>query len=221
MNIKITKEQHERLCKSKYVEYKFGSRLFGTNKEDSDYDYMRVYKYESVYNEHYKGLPNIHSLQYDDYENNSQYIWATEQQFWCNLFSGDGTINSDILMFSNGADEEVLKVCRTFKIIRAYCGVSKRDLKLHNSKNKLFHANRSLYIAESLINNVLPTKEKIQEIALNLKNKDWCLHKEIELRRKASDMYQNHLLHNYYIPETDDNLLNIILQANNTREFKY
>jgi hypothetical protein len=85
----------------------------------------------------------------------------------------------------------------------------------------LFHVNRSLYIAESLINNVLPKKEKIQEISLNLKDRDWCLNKEIELRNKASDMYQNQLLHNYYIPETDDSLLNIILQANNTREFKY
>ena len=221
MNIKITKEQHERLCKSEYLEYKFGSRLFGTNREDSDYDYMRVYNYSSVYKENIKGLPNIHSLQYDDSENNSQYIWVTEEQFWNNLFSGDGTIHSDILMFSDGANEEILKMCRTFKLIRAYCGVAKRDLKLHNSKNKLFHANRSLYIAESLIDNTLPTKEKIQEIALNLENKEVLLQKEIKLRQKASDMYQNHLLHNYYIPETDDDLLNVILQANNTREFKY
>jgi len=221
MNIKITKEQHERLCKSEYLEYEFGSRLFGTNRKNSDYDYMRVYKYESVYSKGFKGLPNIHSLQYDDLENNSQYIWVTEEQFWCNLFSGDGTIHSDILMFSDNVTDLALKMCRTFKIIRAYCGVAKRDLKLHNSGNKLFHANRSLYIAECLIDNILPTKEKIQEIALNLENKEVLLQKEIKLRQKASDMYQNHLLHNYYIPETEDDLLNIILQANNTREFKY
>lgn len=221
MNVKITKEQHERLCKSKYIEYEFGSRLFGTHREDSDYDYMRIYKYDSVYKKVIKGLPNIHSLQYDNSENNTQYIWVTEEQFWTNLYSGDGTIHSDILMFSEGADDLALKMCRTFKIIRAYCGVAKRDLKLHNGKNKLFHANRSLYIAECLIDNILPTKEKIQEIALNLENKEVLLQKEIRTRQKASDMYQNHLLHNYYIPETEDDLLNIILQSNNTRKFKY
>jgi len=221
MNIKITKEQHERLCTSKYIQYEFGSRLFGTNREDSDYDYMRVYNYNSVYKERVRGLPSIHSLQYDDSENNSQYIWVTEEQFWANLNSGDGTIHSDILLFSEVDREYILKFCRTFKIIRAYCGVAKRDLKLHNSKNKLFHANRSLYIAECLIDNILPTKEKIQEIALNLENKEVLLQKEIRLRQKASDMYQNHLLHNYYIPKTEDDLLNIILEANNTREFKY
>ena len=221
MNIKITKEQHERLCKSKYLEYEFGSRLFGTYREDSDYDYMRVYEYNSVFEETYKGFPNVHCFQYDDAEKNSQYIWVTEEQFWANLFSGDGTIHSDILMFSEYAGEEVLKMCRTFKIIRAYCGVSKRDLKLHNGRNKLFHANRSLYIAECLINNILPTKEKIQEISLNLENKEVLLQKEIELRQKASDMYQNNLLDNYYIPKTGDDLLDVLLQSNNTRQFKY
>jgi hypothetical protein len=221
MNIKINKEQHERLCKTNYYEYKFGSRLFGTNREDSDYDYMRIYNYKDVFKEDFKGLPNIHSLQYDDSENNSQYIWVTQEQFWENLISGDGTIHSDILMFSENRINNCLEICRTFKIIRAYCGVSKRDLKLHNSKNKLFHANRSLYIAECLIDNILPTKEKMQEIALNLENKEVLLQKEIRLRQKASDMYQNHLLHNYYIPETEDDLLNVLLSANNIREFKY
>lgn len=221
MNIKITKEQHERLCKVNYHEYLFGSRLFGTHREESDYDYMRIYNYGDVFGNEFKGLPNIHSLQFDNPENNSQYIWVTHEQFWGNLMSGDGTIHSDILMFSENRTPNCLKLCRTFKIIRAYCGVAKRDLKLHNSKNKLFHANRSLYIAECLIDNILPTKEKIQEIALKLENKELLLQKEVRLRQKASEMYQNHLLHNYYIPDTEDDLLNVILQANNLREFRY
>lgn len=224
MNIKITKEQHERLNTSRYIQYEFGSRLFGTNREDSDYDYMRVYDYDSVFGEKYKGYPNIHSFQYDDFVNNSQYIWVTQEQFYANLMSGDGTIHSDILLFSKESEkigDQVLKMCRTFKIIRAYCGVAKRDLKLHNSKNKLFHANRSLYIAECLIDNILPKKEEIQKIALDLKDKKYCTDLEAYLRQKASDMYQNHLLENYYIPDTGDDLLDIMIQANNTRQFKY
>src|SRR5690349_1612107 len=123
MNIKITKEQHERLNTSRYIQYEFGSRLFGTNREDSDYDYMRVYDYDSVFGEKYKGYPNIHSFQYDSAETNSQYIWVTQEQFYTNLMSGDGTIHSDILLFSKESEkigDQVLKMCRTFKIIRAY-----------------------------------------------------------------------------------------------------
>ena len=168
MNIKITKEQHERLLKHNHEKHIFGSRLFGTEKETSDYDYMMVYHYQEVFYGMETYLPNIHSFQYDDVENNSQYIWVTEQQFYQNLFSGDGTIQSDIFLFTEGISPyETAKVCRTFKVIKAYCGVAKRDLKLHNSKNKLFHANRSLYIAEKLLNNETPTKKDIQKLSKN------------------------------------------------------
>lgn len=52
MNIKITKEEHERLCRVPYEEYLFGSRLFGTHTEKSDYDYIRVYNYNKKRNTH-------------------------------------------------------------------------------------------------------------------------------------------------------------------------
>lgn len=224
MNVKITKEQHERLCKSEYLEYEFGSRLFGTNRKDSDYDYMRIYKYNSVFKPVVKGLPSIHSFQYDDVENSSQYIWVTEEQFWANLMSGDGTIHSDILLFSKDSklfNNKVMEMCRTYKIIRAYLGVVERDLKLHKTGNKLFHANRGLYIAECLINNKLPKKEIIQELAKNLESKEAVLEKTKINRKIASKMYENRELENYYIPDTEDDLLNIMLQANNIREFKY
>ena len=42
MNIKISKEQHERLCHLEFDEFLFGSQLHGIAGKDSDYDYIRV-----------------------------------------------------------------------------------------------------------------------------------------------------------------------------------
>ena len=44
MNIKITKEQHLRLCKLEFKEYIFGSHLHRTNTINSDKDILRVIK---------------------------------------------------------------------------------------------------------------------------------------------------------------------------------
>lgn len=89
MNIKITKEQHERLSNQFFNEYIFGSQLHGIASEDSDEDYIRVYDFDDVFPlERYTlpyNLPNIHSFQYDDVENNKQYVWMSEEQFWRNL----------------------------------------------------------------------------------------------------------------------------------------
>lgn len=221
MNIKIDKIHHDRLSEASYKEYVFGSRLFGTNDENSDYDYIRVYKYDDVFNKTDFHYPNIHSFQYDDKENNSQYIWMTERQFWYNLYSGDGTMMSDILLFSGEFEEIALKMTRTYKIIRAYLGVAKRDLKKKNDSKKLFHAERSLYIAMTLIDGNIPNVEDIQNIKRFPSEYDYLTEMEDRLRKKASSMYEKKELHNYYIQESGDALLDIMLQANNIREFKY
>lgn len=150
MNIKISKEEHERLCKVPYEEYLFGSRLFGTHTKESDYDYIRVYNYEDVFATKMIGLPNIHSFQVD--LEGVQYIWMTKEQFWGGLRSGDGTMQSDILMFGNHFNKDfALKICRSYNIVKAYLGVAKRDLKLHKNEKKRFHAHRSIYIAQELM----------------------------------------------------------------------
>jgi hypothetical protein len=222
MNVKITKEDHDRLCKVEYTEYLFGSRLFGTHTEDSDFDYIRVYKYNDVFTDPHYHLPNIHSFQFDDSENNTQYVWMTEHQFWNNLYSGDGTMQSDIVMFSGlWMESEILTLCRTYKVIRAYCGVAKRDVTLHGkNRKKRFHAERSLYIAESLIDNKVPDLSVIQTFKGN-SDVATLISESKELRRIASSMYEKKSLHNYHIPITSDSLLNKMLDANNIREFKY
>lgn len=224
MNVKITKEEHERLQPAIIHKWLFGSRLFGTHSEDSDFDYICIYDYDWVYGEQTDYfLPNIHSFQYDDKENNTQYVYMTNKQFWVNLYSGDGTMQTDIVMFSGDWDEsEIMTLCRTYKIIKAYCGMAKRDMTMHpNDPKKRFHAKRSVYIAQSLLDGQLPKLDIIQTFKGGDFNPGDIIADSKSIRAHASDGYQNKRLHNYSIPLTSDSLLNKMLATNNIREFKY
>lgn len=220
MNIKITKKEHERLCQVSYEEYLFGSRLFGTHTEKSDYDYIRVYDYFDNFDSKCDWLPNIHSFQVD--LDGVQYIWMTKEQFWRGLSSGDGTIQSDILMYSGKFDKEfALNMCSRYNVIKAYLGVGKRDLKLHNTDKKRFHAHRSIYTAQQLLKGEVPTLEVIREISNNLGTKlelnNWCS----SLRKILNSRYDKGEIVRYHIESKRDTLLDKMERANNIKEFKY
>ena len=225
MNIKISKEQHIKLCSYNYSEYIFGSQLHGIANEDSDFDYVRVIS-DDFYNNFTtlaKYLPNIHSFQYDDVENNSQYVWMTEKQFHHNLFSGDGNMIADIVILS-GEWNDVLFLTRTYKIIKGYLGVTKRDLKLHGTNTKKqFHALRSLYMAKTLMENKLPTVDDIIKLKENGNdlNKDVLWNEEQELRNKLNDMLNNGEIDLYPRFDEKDDLVLTMINSNNIREFKY
>ena len=225
MNIKIIKEQHIKLCSYNYSEYIFGSQLHGIANEDSDFDYVRVIS-DDFYNNFTtlaKYLPNIHSFQYDDSENNSQYVWMTEKQFYHNLFSGDGNMIADIVILS-GEWNDVLFLTRTYKIIKGYLGVAKRDLKLHGTNpKKQFHALRSLYMAKTLMENKLPTVDDIIKLKENSNdlNKDVLWNEEQELRNKLNDMLNNGEIDLYPRFDEKDDLVLTMINSNNIREFKY
>lgn len=226
MNIKISKELHERLCELEYKEYLFGSQLHGIANDNSDYDYIRVIS-DDFYNRFSslaRFLPNIHSFQFDD--EGVQYIWMTETQFFRGFFSGDGNNLADIVLLS-GKFENPLFLCRTYKIIKGYIGVAKRDLKLHgNSDKKKFHALRSMYMAEKLMLNELPTVEGIQ---LLHKNYAGCylpsLHalkdREQVLREGLNNLLSKGEIDMYPKFKEDNELVQIMVNANNIREFKY
>lgn len=226
MNIKITREQHDYLCKLPFKEYLFGSQLHGIANKNSDFDYIRVinddfyskFKTLSVY------LPNIHSWQFDG--NNVQYVWMTESQFYSNLFSGDGNMVSDIVMLS-GKFENPLFLCRTYKIIKAFIGVAKRDLKLHgNEDKKKFHALRSLYVAEKLMDNELPTVEGIQLLHENysgcyLPSKENLIGREQKLRERLNNMLNKNEIDLYPNFIEENELVQIMNLTNNIKQFKY
>lgn len=227
MNIKITKEQHIRLCKLEYKEYIFGSHLHGTNTIYSDEDILRVIKNNFIFNNSNtlgKYLPNIHIFQYDDIENNTQYVLMTEYQFWYNLFSGDGHIQSDIILLTDYF-ENPLFLCRTYKIIKGYLGLVKRDLKYYDKNNKKrLHCIRGLYLAQCLINNIKPSVEKLHNF-INEYNK--LSTREIIqdilniLKAEANRMYENNQLTNYPIFDEKDDLISKVILANNIKEFTY
>ena len=58
---------------------------------------------------------SIHSWQFDDEENNTQYVWLTERQFYQNLFSGDGNMIADVVLLSG--DFEVRSLSKYSRVI--------------------------------------------------------------------------------------------------------
>lgn len=229
MNIKITKEQHLKLCKLEFKEYIFGSHLHRTNDINSDKDILRVIKDNIIFNNSNtlgKYLPNIHIFQYDDIENNTQYVYMTEYQFWYNLFSGDGHIISDIILLTDYF-ENPLFLCRTYKIIKGYLGLVKRDLKYYDkSEKKRLHCVRGLYIAQCLINNIKPSIENLHDYIQFIENKKYdnkenFNHLLISLKKIASNLYENNTLTNYPIFDEKDDLVYKVILANNIKEFTY
>jgi predicted nucleotidyltransferase len=225
MNIKITKEQHERLQKQCFLQIPMGSYLYGTNNKDSDLDILCIYKPFDNWTL-LESLPNHHQFQYDDEETNTDFIYCTEGQFWKNQRSGDSTINSDVVMFSDeviNRYEDKINYCRTQKVIKGYIGFANRDIKQYsktNSPKKYSHIVRGLITAECLIDGKLPKIKNIKEMNINFSIKqlqNW----QTEVREKCNTMYEKKELENYYIEETEDELLNILLISNNTREFIY
>ncbi len=225
MNIIITKDEHFFLQNKVMSTNLIGSKLYGVNTESSDVDYLCIYN--TFKDELMSGFPNIHQFQYKDVENNIDYIYTSELQFWKNFYSGDSTINVDVILFGDNEfkDEEKLKLCRTYKIIKAFIGFAKRDLKqIDEGNHKLYHAIRSLYCAESLLNNQLPRIEQIQYIykyKYNLIHLKEFKEKEQLLRKQCNDLYDKNELLNYCIPKTGMSLIDKLYEANNTKEFHY
>lgn len=230
MNIKISKKEHEFLLEFKNRSIIMGSHLYGVNNSKSDVDYLMFYSTPETW--FLDGFPNIHQFQYT--ENNVDYIWTNKKQFWDNQRSGDNTINSDIILFSEQlwGDLEAyrLEYCRTYKVIKAYLGFTKRDLKYYKEGiHKIKHASRSLIIAQHLLNNDMPSLDEIRNEYEYIENRCKDIYKfklgleeeEKRLRERCNKMYENKELEMYYIPTVEDNLLQKLLDSNNTREFKY
>lgn len=219
MNIPITKELAQRLDEHVKEEILYGSRLFNVHTENSDYDYICLYNYEDVFKENYF-LPNIHSFQYS--EGNADIIYMTYEQFWNAFYNADGTLYADIILFSEWfSSDEALKMCRSYKIIKGYCGTAKRDMDLN--KQKLEKINRrsakNLYIAECLLDNIMPDLNVIKNIFNTTQIVNELREKEEKLRNRAAMLFAANNLDNYHIPVTDDPLLNIMLHGNNLKEY--
>lgn len=222
MNIVINIEEKNELDKLVIRKFKIGSVLYQTNNKNSDTDILNIYNTTDF--ELKSALPNYHQFQYKDIENNIDWLYTSELQFWKNFYSGDSTINADVVIFTDlvKTNIEKLELCRTFKVIKSYIGFAKRDLKqVNKDKSKIFHAERGLYTANELINGRLPIIDDIKRIYDNAADFNYLVELEAELRNICNKMYESNELKTYYIKETDNSFLNKLLNSNNIKEFKY
>lgn len=229
MNIKINKKEASILLKREQGRFLIGSYLYGTQKDTSDKDILIIYESFNIDMEHIFQIR--HQLQWDDEENNIDYIFTTRNQFYMNLFSGESTINADTVLFGDiletyGPDIK-LNMCRSYNIIKAYIGFAKRDLRYNKDSKKYKHIVRSLYTASCLLNNIMPLLSNIQEIKLDKFSKT---DKELklwhnELREKCNKMYENNELKMYpeiYKEKDGINALQLkLLKSCNIKEFRY
>lgn len=137
--------------------------------------------------------------------------------------SGDGNMLADIVILSDEFEEGSMLLTRTYKVIKGYLGVAKRDLKLHGDQDKKrFHAFRSLMMANMLMDNKLPTVEDIIELKGGiLPDKKTLEMLEREYRTRLNTMLDKGELNMYPKFEESDDLVNIMFMSNNIREFKY
>jgi predicted nucleotidyltransferase len=228
MNIKITKEEAEELFKRETNRVIMGSRLYGSNNEDSDIDFLVLYKaFDRDINQMFQIR---HQFQFDDEDNNIDFIFSTTEQFAINTFSGESTINSDIVLFTdfiNKKEEDRLKSCRTYNIIKAYLGFAKRDIKYNKNNSRYKHIVRGLYTASCLLNNIFPNLEDIKTIQLDnfSKNNEELKLWQNELRLKCNQMYEKDELKMYpdiFVESDDIHPLQMkLIQSCNTKEFRY
>jgi hypothetical protein len=223
MNIKITEDELAEISLYVKESYIIGSRMYNTHTEDSDTDVLYIITPFLKSDEYY---PNWHQFQYDSADDKRQYMFTTKERFYRNLFSGESTINADVIMFTdfdNLNPSDKLNHCRTHNIIKAFLGFAKRDLKRYNvGKNKHFHAARSIYCAEKLMDNELPRLEDLSTyVNLDIIK---LTHKCVELRNRCNNMMNNKELTMFpkeLIFEPKSSLERKIMEANNILEFKY
>ena len=239
MNIKINEEESNYLRTiSDFQTFLIGSKLYKTDDKLSDTDYLVILNTTFPSDLYY---PNHHQFQYDEPQTNTQYIITTQQSFFKNLFSGDSTINADIILYYDGIFSDKLNALRTYNIIKAFIGFAKRDIryltehKLYNIEKesdykkfhrKMFHATRSLYCAEQLLKSELPNINTIP--LLNqpplLETTETLYNLERQLRQQCNHQFEQNLLTLYpqkpLFPVYSSIELKLI-QANNIKEFKY
>lgn len=176
MNIHFTsKGLKEQLDLSTIFKIEVGSGMYGLKTPESDTDILCIYLEGSL------NLTSItqthHQLQYNDNENNIDYIYTSLGQFVRNIISGDSTINYEVLQspeFRKQFSNLWFFVNKLDKIntIKSYLGMAKRDIKMlkyNFSNKKLYHFIRGVEFAGSILNNQ-NIFDTLEENRLNLEN---------------------------------------------------
>lgn len=222
MNIMIDEWEFNKIIENRKEVFRtvVGSRLYTTNKETSDTDILIITKTPEY--EWLSGLPNNHQFQYK--ANNTDFLITSEAQFNRNLYSGDSTINVDVLLFTDYGkrfSKGLIHYLTTYNIIKGFLGFAKRDLTEYKKGNKLFHAARSIYCAERLLNLRLPRLEHIIDISKTKQDPKQLKLKCEELRKYLNELYDRGSILRYPKISNMYSFARKQLEANNLKEFKY
>jgi len=163
MNIHITdKELFKGLLASSFVKIEVGSTMYRLGHKGSDLDLLCIYHTSD--RELVSMDMSHHQLQYK--HEDIDYLFISIHSFLRNCMSGDSTINFEVINSDKlvGTSLEFLYLHRlefyTYKVLRSYLGLAKRDLKrisidanTNFGKNKkVSHAYRGLYSARAVFN---------------------------------------------------------------------
>jgi len=168
MNIHIEdRELFKELKKISILNIEIGSRMYGTNNEKSDTDIL--YIYIPSYDELNSISASHHQYQFK--ENGVDHIFTDIYTFIKNSLNGDSTINFEVINSKKliGSDLEWLyntrHLFRNYKILRAYLGRARKDLKQIRSKSnvedmtkKLSHGIRSYQFACNVLEDVFSSE---------------------------------------------------------------
>ncbi len=139
MNLHINKEEFDFLTSvPNFGTFTIGSKLYGTNDENSDADYLIITCPSKEHN--LSPFKTHHQFQYKDVENNIDYNFVDIITFIRNLVCGDSTINYELLYSEEFKASKIGWLCdyreyfRTFTIVKSYLGLCERDIKHFNKR---------------------------------------------------------------------------------------
>jgi hypothetical protein len=149
----------------------------------------------------------------------------SKSQFWKNFFSGDGSMLTDIVLFS-GKFDNPLELCYSYKVIKGLLGVTKRDLKKHKDwKKRILYSKKSLFMVEKLLNKEIPTLLDIENILNEKVKQEFDINslkkKEDTLRGKLNQLLIRNLIKFYPDFKEENQLASLLAESNNTKEFRY
>jgi len=181
MNIHFeNKELFKELKSQSIFNIEIGSRMYGTDNKDSDIDIL--YIYIPSYDELNSVSSNHHQYQFK--EDGIDHIFTDIYTFIKNALNGDSTINFEVINSEKmiGSKLNWLYESRdkfwNYKIVRAYLGRARKDIKtmasfsdVKDKTKKLSHGIRGLFFADAILDKNFKSEisDELKEIFSNIR----------------------------------------------------
>lgn len=171
MNIKIKEPMPEHLVKEAYL---VGSRSYGTERDDSDYDYVIFLKCKT----------GQLRLQYQN--SNCDYMYICDESFYLDIKFGSSPLffevlhNEDFIRNRSKNKQKIIDDFYNKAMTKCYLGFAKRDLEY---PDRIFHVNRCIWMAGKIIDKSWIDLKETQNIYVDL-DRAKLKEKIIKMRKK-------------------------------------